>query len=1030
MYTVVATVNIDWTASYGGTAPQSFTNTAVLQDGGGAPLNDTNLTNNSSSFTNAGSQADLSITKASTGVVAGALTTYTIQVTNNGPSDAVKPQVTDSIPPQFDIWTLPSECGAVGRDITCDYLLGAVLGIGDDWFIPIEVISNDPALSAGTSITNTATVSSTTPDPTLTNNTASVTDQSTQETDVGVTIDIQEPDPSYTGAGSQRHVVVTLFNNGPSTATNVIFHVGTAVDVTPDSTIPSWCTLLSRQMTCTLPMPLPPNPDPDSTYVFEFDVTLPPSVVHVTLQACTPQNTTCPLAGGWASVSSDQVDSNLANNQDSDELDVDDPQTDLAIDKQVQSAVTNTDGHPAFVAGATFAYTIDVWVEESAADAQNVSVTDTLPAGLTLTQVNTPQGSCALTNTSFNCAIGTVPGTPAGSTPQKVRITVYGTVASSLEEEQWPNTATATSSTTNQGQGAAASVSSTTYVDVVRYSDLSLNKLVDAPLSYAGNQVGYTLMAINNGPSDVLHGIVTDILPRGLTLDLGLSGDCVVDAAQTAAQPFGQQVVVCAVGTSLADPTDVTQGAFIAANTSANVRIVADTLPRDLRPVWCTGQDGVEGVICPEVEPPADLSTQYPRNIANSAIVSSHAVDNDPNNNSASAPSILDWLADIAVTSSVSTTTPSAGTDITFTLTGQNNGPSAADDPVAEVTFPPGWLLMMPDGVTPCPDGDSLSNGCVAVMSPGMNCEIRSTTDAGTGVTSQSIYCTGKRETFYVGSFNPGYTIPGVVTVRIPDDTPNGSYDITGVAYSRSTTQCLADQPRPADAGTCESDYSNNTTVATVYVSRVADTSIVKELVAPTPMVAGEQAVYRMTVTNAGPSVATDVVISDQIPDHLTYVSGRVDGGALCPAPQVDPDGNQTFDCEVGTLGVGESVSALLTFMVDPTDTLKADPNFDGRLCNTGLVGSTALDLNSLDNEDEACAEVDTSTVTPPPPGPGGSPSDPGLPNTGWQLAGFPLQLAAALLVGGLWLRALRRSHRETEDTRSAHRYVARRAAG
>jgi uncharacterized repeat protein (TIGR01451 family) len=116
--------------------------------------------------------ADLEVTKLDSPdpVTAGDNLTYTVTITNNGPSDALAVVLTDILPPEVTFAS--STPGAP----TCIELLGvvtctiAVVGTSGASVIMIDV-TVDPAASG--TITNSASVTAATVDPDLTNNSAS-----------------------------------------------------------------------------------------------------------------------------------------------------------------------------------------------------------------------------------------------------------------------------------------------------------------------------------------------------------------------------------------------------------------------------------------------------------------------------------------------------------------------------------------------------------------------------------------------------------------------------------------------------------------------------------------------------------------------------------------------------------------------------------------------------------------------------------------------------------------------------------------
>ncbi|MDR1442344.1 MAG: DUF11 domain-containing protein [Bifidobacteriaceae bacterium] len=939
----------------GAEGPTTAVETATVSAATADPV----TANNTATWTHGSSQADLALAKTSSwealggkaGPIAGLTGSYTLTVTNLGPNSAASPQVTDTIPDWLEIdASLPSGCLASGQALSCSQSGALQDGDSLSYIIPVKI---DPYAPEHTPLANTATVTSVTPDPTDANNTSTVTDLVTTVADLEVeyaigydltsgsgleSIVTTKPTGVYLGPGSVRRVGIMVTNHGPSVARDVQIKSNVVISALAEQTsFPSWCGVVNQELVCSLNDFIITTLAPEgSRLTFPFPLTIAPDAPPGDYPDC-GRAAACPdEAGGWASVTTSTPDPSPANNFDTAGLFIDDPRTDLRMAKTALSTTPNPDEtvspHDSYVAGQKFGYQIDLWIPAAAvdpdeprplaADAANVQLGDTMPDGFLITQVNTSQGSCDEITTpvsEVNCSLGTVRASTAAGSPQLVTVHVYGTIAADTTAEISVdggaiNTAEAVSSTPDPS-GAATKVTKTAATDVIQQGDLEVSKLADSAISYAGANVGYTVTVINNGPSDVDDAVVTDTLPLGLTLAPVLSPGCVVDGLDA-----GRQVIRCQpqLGSGAAGE--------IPANKSANVRIVATSNPRDLRPDWCPGKEGESGQECPEVLPPAGPMKEYLRELVNEVSVTASATDTKPGNNLAEVTTQMRALADIAVTAAVSTDTPSAGSEVTYTLNGVNLGPSTLDNPVVEATFPPGFQVLR-------------------VTEPYMNCSLSTTGSGATAV--DSVRCVGWEATPIRDAFEPGITVPGTVTVLVPADTPAGQYTATARAFSREPVQC----PNP-DAGTCESDYTNNTASVVVNVVQVADTSIVKRLVEPVPVVVGRQVVYELDATNAGPSVAHNVTISDTVPAGLTYVSGQLVGGDECALPE-RIDEHNVIRCRVGDLAPEATKTARLVFQVDPS--------FRGEMCNSALVGSAALDLNASDNTGLACS----STVVP-----------------------------------------------------------------
>jgi uncharacterized repeat protein (TIGR01451 family) len=150
-------------------APDTVVNTGFT--GGGS---ETNLTNDSDDDTvSITSSADVAILKSvlPTTTPPGVNVTYTLVVTNNGPSTAKAVQVSDPLPSGITFVSVtPAACGLAGTVVTC-----ALGDLVKGQSVPITVVASIPAGAAKGKKTNTATVSSSTPDSNLANNSDNAT---------------------------------------------------------------------------------------------------------------------------------------------------------------------------------------------------------------------------------------------------------------------------------------------------------------------------------------------------------------------------------------------------------------------------------------------------------------------------------------------------------------------------------------------------------------------------------------------------------------------------------------------------------------------------------------------------------------------------------------------------------------------------------------------------------------------------------------------------------------------------------------
>ena len=243
--------------------------------------------------------------------------------------------------------------------------------------------------------------------------------------------------------------------------------------------------------------------------------------------------------------------------------------------------------------------------------------------------------------------------------------------------------------------------------------------------------------------------------------------------------------------------------------------------------------------------------------------------------------------ADLAVTLADAPDPVTAGNNLTYTVTTTNNGPDDADNMSIELPLPAGTSFVSVIGGT--------GSACNA---------------------ASPVTCT------WAGPTASGASRVAVIVAAV-DASATGTLNATATTTS----------------DTVDPDASNNSADATTGIVVDADVGIAKAATTvPDPLLVGETIVYTLTASNAGPSTATDVVVSDTLPANLDYVSNSC--GAAFAAP--------TLTWTIGTLAVGASLDCTLTVTV-------ADI---GDVVNTATISASSGDSNAANNTGTAALGV------------------------------------------------------------------------
>lgn len=212
--------------------------------------------------------------------------------------------------------------------------------------------------------------------------------------------------------------------------------------------------------------------------------------------------------------------------------------------------------------------------------------------------------------------------------------------------------------------------------------------------------------------------------------------------------------------------------------------------------------------------------------ITNSAEVASQIADINPANNTSSATTTVLPAADLIISGTGISTTIEIGDPLTFTLNVDNLGPSTATNVVVTAE-------IMPSEVS-----------------------YQSATGEGWSCAYDSGFITCTRPSLPVGSAPP---ITGRAIALVGDETIESSLEV--------------------DSTSTDLNPANNNTVVIMgdtFTPR-ADLSV-GILDTPEPVGAGETLLYTLAANNTGPSEATNVILTNQLPPEVSFVSAAGNG--------------------------------------------------------------------------------------------------------------------------------------------------------
>ena len=446
--------------------------------------------------------ADLAITKlgSPSPVSAGGLLTYTLDLTNLGPADAQNVSLTDPLPPLLSDGAYSLDNGGTWQPWTGSLALGT-LPAGDHRQI---LLRGTVAQGTSGTLTNTAVVTSDTPDPNPDNN------QATERTPIDTAADLavlKQVQPARVHPGETLTYTLQVTNAGPSAAQDVVLQ-----DPLPAA-------ILSPVFSADGGATWQPWSD---TYVLR--TLLPGTTATLLLQGQVDPSTTASSLENTALVTSSTPDPNPDNNEDTVEVPLL-PSADLSVRKE------NTGGSA--VPGTPFLYTITLQ-NAGPSDAQDVLLTDAVPAELWAPEFSTDSGA-TWTPWHSPYLLGTL---AAGASRS---LLLRGTIdpAATLP---LLNTAVAASSTPDPD---LTNNTAQREDPLQPAADLAITKVADTDTAAPGGLLTYTLTIANLGPATAQDVLLTDQTPGGLSrvevsLDNGRTWTPWTGAYSLGALPAGQ----------------------------------------------------------------------------------------------------------------------------------------------------------------------------------------------------------------------------------------------------------------------------------------------------------------------------------------------------------------------------------------------------------------------------------------------------------------------------------------------------------
>ena len=432
-------------------------------------------------------------------VLAGGQETYTLKVANQGNISAHQVTLTDQLPAGVSLVSAATSQGYIFPSANGAIVAAGLGTIGPGMQATVTIVVGTPANMTGT-ITDTATVTSQETDPHPSSESATIVTSVEQAADVSIGMSAA-PEPVL--QGGDLTYTITVADLGPSTASNVrvTLPIAAGASYVSASSSTGSISFANGQVSASLG---------------NLAVNNSPVTLTIVLQA-----ETAGQLSETATVSSDDIDPNVANNQVTTTSDVE-PAADLAV--------TISASAPAAAATIDLVYTVTV-TNNGPADDPNVMLSDTLPAAADLISVSADGGLVpTVQNGVVSLSVGLL---PAGSSETlTIEVDPTGPAGSLL-----------TDSATASGQLPDPDASNNTVtlaLPVRGVSDLGISAVATAGNVPVGQPATFTITATNSGPADEPDAVVTSQLPQNFSFVSAVATQGQAPVVEQKRCPYGQ----------------------------------------------------------------------------------------------------------------------------------------------------------------------------------------------------------------------------------------------------------------------------------------------------------------------------------------------------------------------------------------------------------------------------------------------------------------------------------------------------------